>query len=476
MKSARVRCAILSGLMLAVPASAQTQRPAAPAAPAAPANAAPAAPALDPAQAASKAAFEQLAEAERRAIQNDLIWTGDFNGVAGGEFGKRTYDAMLAFERRAKLSADGVLAPPERAALRQAADAARASQRFEPVTDAATGIRIGLPAASLTQRIVVENGTVYRRPDGQVSLQLTRLPRAQSLTDLFDQLRQDGPGRKVSYRLQRPDWFVVSGEEGGRKFYTRLAQGPDSIRGYTFRYPATQAAAFDRMMIAIANSFEPFPGTEIAANPSRVAAAPAAAPATPAQRAAAPAPRHAVSGVSLGQGRVLTSAAALASCAEPMIGGRAMEPGAVAASGEIAIITAPWVDQPALRLGLDDGAPVFALSFEEAQARAVMVSPATREAEGGFVTAALQRGAGGAPLLDGQGRLVGIVRDAPKAQRLIAGVAAQASYRVIALGALRSGAALAPAPLPVSAEAGPSARLVSAASASLVEIRCARRT
>ena len=77
-------------------------------APAAP----PAAPALDPAVAASKSAFERLDEAERKTIQNELIWTGDFNGVAGGEFGKRTYDAMLAFERRTRSpAADGILNP-----------------------------------------------------------------------------------------------------------------------------------------------------------------------------------------------------------------------------------------------------------------------------------------------------------------------------------------------------------------------------
>ncbi|MGL4648431.1 MAG: peptidoglycan-binding domain-containing protein, partial [Caldilineaceae bacterium] len=200
--------ALVLSLLLPGFAFAQAPRPA----PAAPAPA-PAAPALDPAQAASKAAYERLAEPERKAIQNDLIWTGDFNGVAGGEFGRRTYDAMLAFERRSQGTPDGILAPPERAALKRDADAARAVLRFADISDPATGIRIGMPQALLTQRVAVNNGVVHRRADGAVSLQLSQLPPAQSFAELFEQLRQDGPGRKVTYRLQRPDWFVVSGEE-----------------------------------------------------------------------------------------------------------------------------------------------------------------------------------------------------------------------------------------------------------------------
>ncbi len=309
----------LSALAAASPAAlAQTPAPA-PARPAA---------APDPAQEASKSAFERLEDAERRAIQNDLIWSGDFNGVAGGEFGRRTYDAILAFERRGGLGADGILTPPERARLKQAADAARAAVRFAPVTDPATGVRIGLPQGLLTQRVAVENGVVWRRADGLMSIQLGSYPQGATLAGLFEQMRADGPGRKVTYRLQRPDWFVVSGEEGPRRFYTRVAAGPQGLRGYTFRYPAAEAASADRLMIAIANSFEPFPGTEFAVNPARQpqgSASPAPPPLIQPTLAAGPA-RHAISAVAIGGGRVLTSAAALSACAGPSLGGRRSTP------------------------------------------------------------------------------------------------------------------------------------------------------
>ncbi len=439
----------------------------------------PAQPALDPVQAASKAAYERLDEAERKAIQNDLIWTGDFNGVAGGEYGRRTHDAMLAFERRSQGTPDGILTPAERAALKRDADAARLALRFALLTDQATGIRIGLPAAVLTQRVAVDNGVVYRRQDGAVSLQLTKLPPAQDFAELFERMRQDGPGRKVTYRLQRPDWFVVSGEEGARKFYTRLANGPDGVRGYTFRYPIDQAQTLDRIMIAIANTFEPFPGTDIAANPARVGAQPPvgqlAAPAAPAlvrPSLGLTELRHAISGVSLGQGRVLTSAAALRSCESPSIAGQPLDPAGQAA-GEAVILRAPQVNQPAVTLGASGAREaVFTLSFEEAAQRSVIVAAGRWQGNDNRVTSALQLGAGGAPVLDGQGRLVGLVRESPKATRMVAGTVAEASYPVIPTDSFR--AAL-PASPPASHTQETAPRLVNQAAASLVEIRCARR-
>ncbi len=309
-----------------------------------PAPASPAAQAaISPAQAAAQAAFERLDEAERKAIQNDLIWSGDFNGVAGGEFGRRTFDAIRAFERRVQAAEDGILSPPERARLKQAADQARAGLRFATVTDQATGIAIGMPQSILTQRVAVDGGVVYRRQDGQVSLLLQRLP-PQPIAELFERLRQDGPNRKVTYRLQRPDWFVLSGDEGARK---RVAQGA-SPAPLHLPLSAAESREMDRLMIAIANTFDPFPGTAVANAPPRPPQQPGAAPQTPPPLVRSTEARHAVSGVVVAPGKVLTSAAALKSCGEPAIGGQAVAAGA--GQGELTILSVATGQQPAVAL------------------------------------------------------------------------------------------------------------------------------
>lgn len=455
--SSVVASSIVMTLVAATPAQAQ-QRPAAPAA----ATPVP----LDPAQAASKAAFERLEEAERKAIQNDLIWSGDFNGVAGGEFGRRTYDALIAFERRGGV-ADGILNPTERQALKAAADAARARVQFTVATDAATGISIGLPRAILTERVAVDQGVVYRRKDGQATLQLSDYPRNQTLAELWERLNRDGPGRKVTYRLQRPDWFVLSGEEGTRKFYTRIAQGAAGLRGYTFRYPAAEAAAMDRLMIAMANTFEPFPGAVGPGAPIAQSAQPQA-PALMQPRLFTEM-RHAVSGVVVANGKILTSAVALRGCAEPTLGGQPVTAGAIAVSGDLAIVSAATGTQPAMRLGSGQSGRSYTLSFEDAAQRVPVVSPGALD--GAVVRSALQVGPGGAPVIDTTGNLVAIVRESARPVRMVAGVAPEASHAVIPHATL---AALFGASGLTTAGASGSRTLAEAA-ASLVEIRCARR-
>src|SRR5215218_5769290 len=56
----------------------------------------------DPAAEAARAAFEALPESERKALQEALVWVGDYNGMADGNLGRQTYDALLAFQGRRK--------------------------------------------------------------------------------------------------------------------------------------------------------------------------------------------------------------------------------------------------------------------------------------------------------------------------------------------------------------------------------------
>ena len=88
----------------------------------------------DAAMAAQKAAFMGLPEADRKAAQEALVWLGLYVGVNDGEFGKRTRDAILAFQTSLKAPADGTLSAPELQALLAAAQ--KAGRLREPLADA----------------------------------------------------------------------------------------------------------------------------------------------------------------------------------------------------------------------------------------------------------------------------------------------------------------------------------------------------
>ena len=83
-----------------------------------------------------------------------------------------------------------------------------------------------------------------------------------NLAALYARLTAETPTRKVAYKAMKPNvFFVVSGQEGARKFYSRFEKNESAsppIRGFTFTYPAS-AQNFDRVALAVANSFEAFP-------------------------------------------------------------------------------------------------------------------------------------------------------------------------------------------------------------------------
>ena len=71
--------------------------------------------------------------ADRKAAQDALVWLGLYVGVNDGDFGKRTRDAILAFQASLKAPADGTLSAPELKALLAAAQKAREAAGFQVV-------------------------------------------------------------------------------------------------------------------------------------------------------------------------------------------------------------------------------------------------------------------------------------------------------------------------------------------------------
>ena len=401
------------------PVSAQTRPPPPPAAKPA-----------DPAMDATRAAFEALPEPERKALQDALVWTGDFNGVVSGGFGRRTFEALQAFAARARLA--DPLTGEGRTALRAAGEAARRAARFRVQADPVSGAVVGVPEALLAKRTALPSGTRWQSADGKVTLETRAYPpEAETLEGLFERANAPLNGRKVTYRLQKPDFVVVTAETATGLSYTRYASGPQGIRGFLIGYDRALAGEVGRLVIAMANAFEPFPAAVVP-----VAATPAPSP----PPAVAPA-RIVATGLAVAPGRVL------AVVPEGCAGTLARDP-----SG-LALVEVAGAKPAALALAerLADG-PVVALA---AGAEGVSAVPGT--VTEGRVTAPLQPGSAGAPLFGPEGRLAGLVAAYPAAPRLVAGVAPPMSLPVVpaaAVAAFLAGKGIAPSR---ATEAGPAA-------------------
>jgi hypothetical protein len=406
------------------PAQDPGARPVAQARPAVPAARPPAAQPADPAFEAARAAFEALPEAERKGLQDALVWTGDFNAVVSGAFGRRTFEAVNAFHAR---SGGTGLDPRARAAILAAGEAARRAARFRVAPDSGSGAVVGVPETLLSKRTSLPAGTRWQSADGRVTLETRAYPPGtETLDGLFERATAPLNDRKVTYKLRRPDFFVVTGETGPGLSYTRYSAGPQGVRGFLIGYDRALAGEVDRLVIAVANAFDPFPAG------AAPAAAPAAGPAT--VPAALAAPRVAATGLTVAPGRVLTASSALEGCAEPRVGGTAARVLATDPSG-LALLEVTGGPAPALPPPrAEPTAPGEGLIAVAAGADGVSVAPGGAGA--GSLTAPLQPGAAGAPVLDRSGRLAGLVARYPAAPRLVAGVAPPTSVPLVPAAAV----------------------------------------
>jgi peptidoglycan hydrolase-like protein with peptidoglycan-binding domain len=385
------------------------------------AQTAPAAPSADDAaMAAQRAAFLALPEATRKAAQEALVWLGLYVGVNDGDFGKRTRDAILAFQASLKAPADGALSAPELKAMLAAAQKAREAAGFQVVSDPKTGARIGAPLKLLS-------GLPGARLDFAANGDA-------DLSALYARLSSATPTRKIAYKAIKPDaFFVVSGQDGPVKFYTRFDKNPTAnppLRGFTFAYPASQTAYLDRIAIAIANSFEPFP--ESAGAPAANAAAPSASSPAPAP----PVPQPAATALVVAPGKALTVLKG-DDCPHPTVAGKPVRIERVDTATGLTILAGDFASSGgAPRLG-SPAQDLVILGFDGPRIAASWASFTGGEAAP-VVTAAVDKGASGGPVFDRRGALVGLVAPIAGEPKRVGSVALASPHPLIAPDALRA--------------------------------------
>ena len=114
----------------------------------------------------------------------------------------------------------------------------------------------------MTKREANPNGgSRWQSADGKVTLDTRSLPAPEGgLQALYDRnLAIQTPGRQVTYKAMRPDFFVIAGETATGRFYTRYASSGTAIRGFSIGYDKSLAREVGPLVVAIANSFQPFP-------------------------------------------------------------------------------------------------------------------------------------------------------------------------------------------------------------------------
>jgi hypothetical protein len=214
------------------------------------------------------AAYGAMPAADRRALQSDLVWTGDYSGFVSDEFGERLIAAVKSYQARIGAAETGLLSPEQRAALAVAAKAKQEASGWRVVDDSMTGARLAIPIKRVGQSSATASGTHWSSGRGEVQIETFRIAEpGTTLTAVFNRQKKEPANRQVENSVLQDNFFVLSGLQGLKRFYVR-AQGKDNeVRGFLIMYDQAMMGIMDPIAVAMASRFEPFPGA--AAMPPR---------------------------------------------------------------------------------------------------------------------------------------------------------------------------------------------------------------
>jgi peptidoglycan hydrolase-like protein with peptidoglycan-binding domain len=208
-----------------------------------------------------------MEQTERLAIQSDLAWISLYNGAINGEASERMVNAIKAFQKDHGAKQTGVLNPQERGVLTAEAKKRQDNVGWKIVSDATSGARIGLPAKLVPQIISDVSGTKWSSATGTIQIEFARRKEAGATTASIADAEKKLNARKADYSVVKPDFFVLSGSQGLKKFYIRGQTRNDEVRILTILYDQATEGTMIPVTVAMSSAYNPFPGGMAQAGP-----------------------------------------------------------------------------------------------------------------------------------------------------------------------------------------------------------------
>jgi S1-C subfamily serine protease len=213
--------------------------------------------------------------ADRMAVQFDLAWAGEYNGLINGEANDKTSAAIKAFQRNRKFKETGVLNTQERALLAASAKAKQAQVGWTMVDDTVTGARLGIPVKQVPNKSQSKTGTRWSSPQGQVQVETFRIrDPGTTLASVYEQQKKEPSTRKLEVNFVRPEFFILSGMQNLKRFYVRAEFKDGEVRGMTVLYDQATETIMDPVAVVMSSAFTPFPGITGATGVAQIGPAP----------------------------------------------------------------------------------------------------------------------------------------------------------------------------------------------------------
>ena len=359
--------------------------------------------------------YAELDRDVRERLQWFLMWAGHYEGMIDGAIGPATLAAIRAYQRSTGGVGDAILTPDEVAALSASAGRAFDTADWRDGTDPRAGLGFGLPYAVVSGRGDSElGGGLWASDDGRFRVETFVFEGvgAAGLDGLADAITREFDGVDVSYRRTRKELLVLVGHSATEDFYLRALLSENEIRGVWVWADKALARSHNRYVTAIANSLRLSPRERRTEPP-------------PPDRSSAPVAVGSGTGfIVRGDGRFVTNAHVVEGCREVTVGGFGKAEIVAKDDGlDLALLHVPGVfgltAAPLAEGAAELGEDVFAYGFpltpvlgEGLGASSGSVSSTTGlkgDARQLRMTADIQPGNSGGPLLDRSGRVVGVV-------------------------------------------------------------------
>jgi peptidoglycan hydrolase-like protein with peptidoglycan-binding domain len=196
-----------------------------------------------------------------------------YNGAITGDVSERMVNAIKEYQKAQGGKPTGALNSQERAVLAETARKKQESVGWKIVMEPTSGARLGIPGKLVPQQASDANGAKWTSPTGTIQIQLTRRKEANPTTaKLAEREKKEPAGRNIDYTVVKPDFFVLSGLQGLKKFYLRGTFRGDEVRILTILYDQAMENTVEPVVIAMSSAFNAFPaGAQIAGPPPRKA-------------------------------------------------------------------------------------------------------------------------------------------------------------------------------------------------------------
>ncbi len=205
-----------------------------------------------------------MEQAERLAIQSDLAWVSLYNGAINGEASDRMVAAIKAFQKDHGAKQTGVLNAQERSVLSADAKKLQDNVGWKVLSDATSGARIGLPSKLVPLIVSDVNGTKWSSATGTIQIEFARRKEASATTATVAASEKKLNARKTDYSVVKPDFFVLSGSQGLKKFYIRGQTRNNEVRILTILYDQATEGTMIPVTVAMSSAYNPFPGNGVA--------------------------------------------------------------------------------------------------------------------------------------------------------------------------------------------------------------------